>query len=68
VRDLTGNTTIWASSYARSALQLFQNTAKAVSFGHCISADGRFVAYEVSPSSSPINGIVLRYVLCTSID
>jgi Tol biopolymer transport system component len=67
VRDLTGNTTIWASSYARSALQLFQNAAQAVSFGHCLSADGRFVAYEVSPSSSPINGIILRYSLETGL-
>jgi Tol biopolymer transport system component len=67
VRDLAGNTTIWASSYARSALQLIENSAKAVSFGHCISADGRFVAYEVSPSSSPINGIVLRYSLETGL-
>ena len=50
VRDLVGNTTIWASAYAREALKLFQNATNAVSFGHVISADGQFVAYEVSPS------------------
>ena len=67
VRDLVGNTTIWASSYARGALEAFQHTLKAVCFGHCISDDGRFVAYEVSPSASPTNGIVLRYSLETGL-
>ena len=66
VRDLVGNTTVWASTYAREALQLFLNNAtNPVSFGHAISADGQFVAYEASPSSWPITGIVLRYNLGT---
>ena len=67
VRDLVGKTTIWASTYAREALQLFQNATNPVSFGHVISADGQFVAYEVSPSSWPSSGIVLRYSLETGL-
>jgi Tol biopolymer transport system component len=65
VRDLVGKTTVWASAYAREALQLFQNANNPVSFGHVISADEQFVAYEVSPSSWPSTGIVLRYSLET---
>jgi Tol biopolymer transport system component len=67
VRDLVGNTTIWASAYSREALQLFQNANNPVCFGHVISADGQFVAYEVSPSSWPSTGIVLRYNLETGL-
>jgi Tol biopolymer transport system component len=60
VRDLVGKTTIWASAYVREALQLFQNVTNPVCFGHVISADGQFVAYEVSPSAWPSTGIVLQ--------
>ena len=67
VCDLVGKTTVWASAYAREALQLFQNANNPVSFGHVISADGPFVAYEVSPSSWPSTGIVLRYSLETGL-
>jgi Tol biopolymer transport system component len=67
VRDLVGKTTIWASTYAREALKLFQNATNPVSFGHVISADGQFVAYEVSASSLPNTGIVLRYSLETGL-
>ncbi|MGO8929518.1 MAG: TolB family protein [Limisphaerales bacterium] len=65
VRDLAGNTMVWASTYAREALQLSPNASNLASFGHVISADGQFVAYEVSPSSWPTTGIVLRYNLGT---
>jgi Tol biopolymer transport system component len=61
VRDLIAGSTIWVSSYARTALQSVYGTTNAVSFSHVISADGRFVAYEVSQNSSLTNGIVLRY-------
>jgi Tol biopolymer transport system component len=67
VRDLVGKTTVWASAYARQALKLFQNATNPVSFGHVISADGQFVAYEVSASSLPNTGIVLRYSLETGL-
>jgi len=63
VRDLSVGATVWASSYARTALQSSQNRTNAVSFGHAISADGKFLAYEVSAASSPTNGIILRYNL-----
>jgi len=67
VRDRIAGATVWASSYARTALQSFQNSSNAVSFSHAISADGKFVAYEVSTASLPTNGIVLRYSLDTGV-
>lgn len=63
VRDVVAGTTIWASSYARTALQLFQNKANAVCFGHAVSDDGQFVAYEVGQTTNTFSGIVLRYNL-----
>jgi len=79
MRDLVGKTTVWASSYARTALQSFQNATNPVCFGHVISATGQFVAYEVClflspttwmiapPLPSVTNGIVLRYSLETGL-
>jgi Tol biopolymer transport system component len=79
MRDLAGNTTVWASSHARTALQSFQNATNPVCFGHVISADGKFVAYEVcrslaatnwmiaAPLPSVTNGIVMRYTLETGL-
>ncbi len=63
VRDTLAGTTIWASSYARTALQLFQNKPNAISFGHMISDDGQFVAYEVGQTTNTFSGIVLRFNL-----
>ena len=71
VRDLAGNTTVWASAYAQEALQLSLNASNLASFGQVISADGQFAAYEVSSSwppttgIGPATGIVLRYNLGT---
>ena len=67
VRDLVAASTVWASSAARTTLQSLQNATNPVCFGHVISADGQFVAYEVSPSVWPANGIVLRYSLETGL-
>ena len=72
VRDVVAGTTVWASAYARTALQLPPNTTNSLSFGHSISADGQFVAYEAIPgnivtllnaptTTSPGRGVVLRY-------
>jgi len=60
VRDLVENTTIWASSYSRTAL----GTSQAVSFNHALSADGKFVAYEAQ-ADDQTNGVILRYNLDT---
>jgi Tol biopolymer transport system component len=64
VRDLVGGSTCWASSNARAALLAAQGTTNGVCYNHIISADGQFVAYEVSraPGSSALTpGIILRY-------
>ena len=64
VRDLVAGTTYWASAYARTALQSVTGKTNAASFNHCLSADGRFVAYEtcLAPLTSPsASGILLRY-------
>ena len=72
VRDVVAGTTVWASAYARTALQLAQNATNCVSFGHSVSADGQVVTYEASPfrPSGPLpvpsttslgTGVILRY-------
>ncbi len=66
VRDLVGGTTIWASTGAGAAALAVLQASKVVCYNHAISADGRFVAYEVSPASgsSPLYpGLILRYSL-----
>jgi Tol biopolymer transport system component len=73
VRDVVAGTTVWASAYARTALQLAQNATNGVSFGHSISSDGQFVTYEASPfrasgavpptTTSLGTGVILRYNL-----
>src|SRR5262249_8547369 len=72
VRDLVANTTIWASSFSRTALYSLPNASNAVCFSHRISADGRFIAYETSPApvnsqNWPTNCIVLRYDVQTGL-
>jgi Tol biopolymer transport system component len=66
IRDLEAGTTIWASSGARAALRTAMRATDAVSFGHVISADGRFVAYLASrPGAANTNALVLRFDLQT---
>jgi Tol biopolymer transport system component len=70
VRDLTGGTTIWASAGARAAAVSALKTSKIICYNHAISADGKFVVYEASPTSdsSPIYpGLILRYSLDTGL-
>jgi hypothetical protein len=64
VRDVVGGTTTWASSYARTALLSVMGTKSAVCFNQMLSADGQYVAYQVSraPSTTSVfSGVVLRY-------
>ncbi len=56
VRDVVGGTTIWASTYARTAVP----SNSVFSFNHAISADGQYVAYEASAALTTF-GTVLRY-------
>jgi Tol biopolymer transport system component len=65
LRDLVAGITYWASSYGRTALQNIQNTQNGVCYNHCLSADGQYVAYEVSQASGA--GIILRYNLGSGI-
>jgi Tol biopolymer transport system component len=64
IRDVVGGNTLWASANGRAALFTAQRTTNGVCYNHILSADGQFVAYEVSPapgSSTLTPGIILRY-------
>ena len=62
VRDLIDGTTTWASSGARAQLNAVFGTSNGVCFCPKISADGSFVAYEVSAAAyAKTAGVVLRY-------
>jgi Tol biopolymer transport system component len=70
IRDLVGSTTVWASTYARTAVQSTMGAANAVSFNHALSDDGQYVAYEARPfpvSSTAAAGLILRYRLQTGL-
>ena len=70
VRDVAGGSTIWASSFARTAVQSATGTTNAVSFNHVVSADVQFVAYEASPragASYAAAGLILRYNLASGL-
>jgi Tol biopolymer transport system component len=64
VHDVAGGTTVWASSYGRTALQSLNRASNAICYNLALSADGQFAAYEASPSrglASSTNGVILRY-------
>ena len=64
VRDLAGETTVWVSTYARTALQSVMGATSGVCFSHAISDDGQYVAFEARPtpvSSGAAAGLALRY-------
>ncbi len=61
VRDLVDGTTVLASADARTILLAVTGSTNAVSYDHALSADGKFVAYAVSPASNPYSGLILRY-------
>jgi len=75
VRDVVAGTTVRASVYARAALNLLNPSGSynSLSFGHSISADGQFVAYETIRGNGigqaaprviyPGIGVILRYNL-----
>jgi Tol biopolymer transport system component len=73
VRDLVGGVTLWASADARAELASAMGATNAVLSYHALSADGKYVVFQVSPSvtSSPpppqTAGLVLRYDLQTAL-
>ncbi len=75
VRDLFANTTTWASVGARAAALMSWGHTNIYCYGHRISPDGQFVAYEACPISGvaypPLgpyaSGIILRYNLQTGL-
>jgi Tol biopolymer transport system component len=56
IRDLVASTTLWASSYARTAVP----SNSVACFNHAFSADGHYLAYEAAGSTA-LFGTVLRY-------
>jgi Tol biopolymer transport system component len=65
LRDIDGATTVWVSGYARAALP-----TQGPCFGHALSADGQYVAYEASltdPAGTLRVAAVLRYNLATGL-
>jgi Tol biopolymer transport system component len=68
VRDLVMGTTSWVSSGARVQLQAVFGTTNGVCFGPKMSADGSWVAYEVSAAGyAKTAGVVLRYNLSSGL-
>jgi Tol biopolymer transport system component len=66
VRDITGGTTIWASTNARTLL----GTSVAYSYNQATSADGKFIAFETSsnaPTTAGNHGLILRYSVDTGL-
>jgi len=67
VRNLVSGTTTWASLSARTQLNAAFGTSNGVCYCPKISADGSFVAYEVSAAAyAKTAGVVLRYNLSSS--
>jgi Tol biopolymer transport system component len=52
VRDRLGGTTVCASAGARTIYQLVTGSTNAVAYNHTISADGAYVAFEISTNSA----------------
>ena len=70
VADLIGGTTTWASATARTLFQLLLGTTNAISYNASISANGQYVAFEVSSNGLvgvSARGMVLRYSLASGL-
>lgn len=67
VRDMIGGTTMWASSYAHTAVQQVFNSTNCLAVSHRISDDGQYVSFEVlnTASTFPTNAILLRFSTVT---
>jgi len=70
VCDLLGGRTTWASAAARTLFQLLLGTTNAISYNASISANGQYVAFEVSSNGLvgiSARGLVLRYDLASGL-
>jgi hypothetical protein len=70
VRDTVAGSTIWASTNARTLAVALLGITNVVSYNHGLSADGKFVAFEVSSNPAAISyslGLVLRFSLDTGL-
>ncbi len=64
VRDLVAGTTYWASSGARGAFFAAFGNSNAICYSHAISADGRFVGYQVGRAPDSVTtypALILRF-------
>jgi Tol biopolymer transport system component len=64
VRDLVDGTTTWASRRARDFLLSNFGVTNSFSYNHNLSADGRYVAFQVTPWKR-LKGLILRCHLPT---
>jgi Tol biopolymer transport system component len=70
VRDVISGTTAWASASARTLFQLLLGTTNVISYNVCLSANGQYVAFEVSSNGwvgVTTQGMVLRYNLASGL-
>ena len=70
VRDVIGGTMSWASASARTLFQLLLGTTNVISYNVCLSANGQYVAFEVSSNGlvgAATRGMVLRYNLASGL-
>ena len=69
VCDLVNGTTTWASRSALAAVQSAMSATAVAAYNHVLSADGQFVTYDASPSSSlgGLAGVILRYNLFSGL-
>ena len=70
VRDVIGGMTAWASASARTLFQLLLGTTNVISYNVCLSANGQYVAFEVSSNGwvgAATRGMVLRYNLASGL-
>lgn len=67
VRDLLGGITLHASADARAALFDVVGTTNGLAYNHALSADGKFLAYTVSPVTNRFIGLILRYSIDTGV-
>jgi Tol biopolymer transport system component len=70
VRDVIGGTTAWASATARELFQLLLGPTNVISYNACLSANGQYVAFEVSSNvwlGAATRGMVLRYNLAAGL-
>lgn len=70
LHDRVAGTNLWVSVAMRAQLQAVTGQTNGVCFNHALSANGKFVAYQASPSalgSGTNTGLLLRYGVETGV-